>query len=174
MRLFNVRYSVFMLVVGCGVLSDVTGQTPDWMFALEGTYVGRLEVMDGESKTKSDVRLDGLRNGDEDGFVLQFATSTEQGIRERVEMWSWDDQAGQVQMTTLEDNKPTKFSWFVNANGRQVVLSRGGSENGRAVLIEYRIQRFPGELRLNRFINDGSGEWVLRDRYILDEEEIED
>ena len=44
------------------------------MFALEGTYIGRLEMEVGsESLLTYDVRMDGLRNGKEDGFMLQIS-----------------------------------------------------------------------------------------------------
>ena len=174
MKFFNGRFSVLMLVMGCGFASVSLAQTPDWMFALEGTYVGRMETMEGALKATTDVRLDGLRNGSEDGFVLQFAISTEFGIRERVEMWGWDKELDQVLMTTLEDNKPLVSKWFVDQSGAQVVLSCGGSEAGRAVLIQWRITRLPGQLRMDRLINDGSGRWELLDRYVLDEGEPED
>lgn len=174
MNSLKARFSSLILVLTCFPALESTAQTPDWMFALEGTYVGRIEKIDGDISASSDIRLDGLRNGNEDGFVLQFAISTDDGIRERVEMWSWDAQNEQVKMTSLEDNKPVSSTWFVDNTGPQVVMSRGGSEAGRAVLIQLRIQRLPGQLRMDRMINDGSGEWELCDRYVLDEAEIED
>jgi len=174
MNHFKEPFSIVMLFLSCFFAMQTSAQTPDWMFALEGTYVGRLEILDSEILATHDIRLDGLRNGSEDGFVLQFAISEDDGIRERVEMWSWDAQNEQVKMTSLEDNKPVSSTWFVDNTGPQVVMSRGGSESGRAVLIELRIQRLPGQLRMDRLINDGSGQWELRDRYVLDEAVIED
>ena len=168
------RFSSLILVFACFPALESLAQTPDWMFALEGTYVGRIESIDADVSTSSDVRLDGLRNGSENGFVLQFAFSTDDGIHERVEMWGWDNQMGQVEMTTLEDNKPMSSRWFVSKPGAQVILSRGGSDAGRAVLIQWRIQRLPSQLRMDRLINDGSGQWELRDRYVLDEAKTEE
>ena len=174
MNLLKTPFPLIILVLSCFFTLQTIAQTPDWMFALEGTYVGRLEIVDNEIQATYDIRLDGLRNGNEDGFVLQFAISGDDGIRERVEMWSWDAQNQQVKMTSLEDNKPVASTWFVDSTGSQVVMSRGGSEWGRAVLIQMRIQRLPGQLRMDRMINDGSGQWELRDRYVLDEAVIED
>jgi hypothetical protein len=174
MNNLKARFSSLILILTCFSAFESMAQTPDWMFALEGTYVGRIESIDADVSKSSDVRLDGLRNGSENGFVLQFAISTDDGIHERVEMWGWDAQNEQVKMTSLEDNKQVSSSWFVQNTGPQVVMSRGGSESGRAVLIQWRIQRLPGQLRMDRMINDGSGHWELRDRYVLDEAEIEE
>jgi len=168
------RFSILMLVFTGFCALESVAQAPDWMFALEGTYVGRLEISEDNVKVTNDVRLDGLRNGVEDGFVLQFMVSNDNGIQERVEMWGWDLDNKQVLITTLEDNKPTVSAWYAEKEGTQVVLSRGGSDAGRAVLIRLRIQRLPGQLRLDRLINDGDGQWQLQERYVLDEETITD
>jgi hypothetical protein len=149
-------------------------QAPDWMFALEGTYIGRVEDSSTEIESVYDVRLDGLRNGDENGFVLQFRYSTANGIREKVEMWNWNVETSQVLMTTLEDNKPFSSSWFVEKEGAQVVLSRGGEYAKRAVIHQLRVLRLPGQLRMDYLINAGSGAWELIERYVLDEENMEE
>ena len=151
---------------------ESAAQAPDWMFALEGTYIGRVEHSNGEMESVQDVRLDGLRNGEENGFVLQFRYSTADGIREKVEMWDWNVETSQVLMTTLEENKPFSSSWFSQKEGAQIVLSRGGEFAGRAVIIQLRLLRLPGQLRMDYLFNNGDGEWKLFERYILDEEDI--
>ena len=62
--------------------------TPDWMFALEGPYVGRFEkAMEGKDELVTyDARFDGLRNGKENGFVLQVAKEVNGEIFKSVQM----------------------------------------------------------------------------------------
>ena len=152
-------------------------QTPDWMFALEGTYVGRCESPNASNDKIPiirDIRMDGLRNGTEDGFVVRYVMESEMGVSDWVEMWGWDEASGMVEMTTITGNQPAKYSWHVESSGSLTVLTRGGSENNQAVIFRLKLQRLPGQLRMNRFVNDGSGAWEWRERYILEEYTSED
>jgi hypothetical protein len=145
-------------------------QTPDWMFALEGTYIGRLEMEVGlESLLTYDVRMDGLRNGKEDGFMLQISKEQDEAISESAQMWLWDHENSVVEVTVLENNQPTISEWFVTQSGLSTSLTRGAAEGQRAVIERWRLERLPGQLRWDKYVNFGDGDWRFRWRYVLDE-----
>lgn len=140
------------------------------MFALEGTYIGRLEMEVGlESLLTYDVRMDGLRNGKEDGFMLQISKEQDEAISESAQMWLWDSEASVVEVTILENNQPTISEWFVTQSGLSTSLTRGSAEGQRAVIERWRLERLPGQLRWDKYVNFGDGDWRFRWRYVLDE-----
>jgi hypothetical protein len=164
---------VFMLFVG-GLLMGSEGQAqmPDLMFAIEGTYIGRLETQllsDGSGDTASvDVRLDGRRNAAEDGFVLQWAFSEGETVRKKVAMWRWDSEMEMLEVTYVNNRSTIVERWHVKSVTKsRVVLVRGGSHDGEAVLIRLAIERFPGQLKFDQYTNDGSGSWTFLHRYVL-------
>ena len=146
-------------------------QTPDWMFALEGSYVGRFEMDldDSDDVLTLDARLDGLRNGKEDGFVLQVSTEREGQIEKSAQMWSWNDDAAMVEITSLSERQASTSTWFVSSSGLMTTLTRGSSDSEAAVIERWRLERLPGQLRWDKSVNKGDGEWQFRWRYVLDE-----
>ena len=148
-----------------------SAQAPDWMFALEGSYVGRFEMPSGEDDvmTTLDARLDGKRSGAEDGFVLQFAREAASGIVKEAQMWSWNDAAGTLDVTAISDGQRAESQWFASPKGLAVNLTRGGTVAGAAAIERLRLERLPGQLRLTKQYNLGDGEWTMQWRYILDD-----
>jgi len=146
-------------------------QTPDWMFALEGSYVGRFEVEanDSEEIVARDSRIDGLRNGKEDGFVLQISIESNQEIEKSAQMWTWNQAEGVIEVAALSDRQAQTSKWFVSSEGLTTTLTRGASDEGKAVIERWRLERLPGQLRWDKSINTGDGEWQFRWRYVLDE-----
>ena len=110
-------------------VSQVYGQAPDWMFALEGTYIGRYEMPTGEGENMRtvDARMDGKRSGAEDGFVLQFARESENGIVKEAQMWSWNAAEGALDVTAIQDGQRDETQWFAAPKGLAVNLTRGGA-----------------------------------------------
>lgn len=152
-------------------------QAPDWMFALEGSYVGRHEMQPAEGATgliTVDARMDGKRSGAEDGFVLQLSHETEDGIEKEAQMWSWKSEDGLLQIMAIQDGQRTESEWFASQKGPTVHLTRGGSVAGQAAIERLRLERLPGQLRLTKQYNIGDGEWKLLWRYILDDLVTED
>lgn len=166
----------FFLWSGLLIHSFVYGQAPDWMFALEGAYVGRFELPDGsgEAMQTMDARLDGKRSGIEDGFVLQFARESEEGIVKEAQMWSWNASEGVLDVTAIQDMHRDESRWFAAPKGLAVSLTRGGTVAGAAAIERLRLERLPGQLRLTKQYNLGDGEWTLQWRYILDDYVAED
>lgn len=170
------------LALACVVLgtllfpSFISAQAPDWMFALEGSYVGRFEKPsgDGEAMDTVDARLDGKRSGAEDGFVLQFAREAASGIVKEAQMWSWNGVAGALDITAISDGQRTESQWFASPKGLAVSLTRGGTVAGAAAIERLRLERLPGQLRLTKQYNLGDGVWTLQWRYILDDYNGED
>ena len=156
--------------------SNVHGQAPDWMFALEGTYVGRYEIpaQGGEAMEALDARLDGKRSGAEDGFVLQFARESTMGIVKEAQMWSWNASVGALDVTAIQDGQRSETQWFAAPKGLAVNLTRGGTVDGAAAIERLRLERLPGQLRLTKQFNLGDGEWTLQWRYILNDFVAED
>ena len=163
-RVMFMAASVFMT-------SNVSGQAPDWMFALEGTYVGRYEIPadEGEAMQTVDARLDGKRSGAEDGFVLQFSRESATGIVKEAQMWSWNASADALDVTAIQEGKRNESQWFAAPKGLAVNLTRGGTVDGAAAIERLRLERLPGQLRLTKQYNLGDGEWMLQWRYILDD-----
>jgi len=168
-RLMFIAASLFMA-------SNVLGQAPDWMFALEGTYVGRYEIPAGEGEAMEtvDARMDGKRSGAEDGFVLQFARESVTGIIKEAQMWSWNASEGALDVTAIQDGQRNETQWFAEPKGLAVNLTRGGAVDGAAAIERLRLERLPGQLRLTKQYNLGDGEWTLQWRYILDDFVAED
>lgn len=152
-------------------LNESSAQAPDWMFALEGSYVGRMEEVSDvpDEVSTRDARLDGKRNGKEDGFVLQWALATDVQISEVAEMWTWQSGQDNLLVTRLEGNRPVSKTYWVSESGNMTVLTCGSSEGNQAVLERIRIQRIPGQLRFDRYVNFGDGNWEFRSRFVLDE-----
>ena len=146
-------------------------QTPDWMFVLEGSYVGRYEVAleDSDEVLTRDARLDGLRNGKENGFVLQVSTESENGFEKSAQMWSWNDELKMVDIASLSDRQAETSAWFVSSVGLTTTLTRGSSDAKNAVIERWRLERLPGQLRWDKSVNMGDGTWLFRWRYVLDE-----
>lgn len=170
----NVR--LMFIVASLFLASNVHGQAPDWMFALEGTYVGRYEIPagDGEVMKTVDARLDGKRSGAEDGFVLHFAHESTTGIVKDAQMWSWNASVGALDVTAIQDGQRRDTQWFAAPNGLAVNLTRGGTVDGAAAIERLRLERLPGQLRLTKQYNLGDGQWTLHWRYILDDFVAED
>jgi hypothetical protein len=164
LRVMFIAASLFMT-------SNVNGQAPDWMFAFEGTYVGRYEipVEEGKAMETVDARLDGKRSGAEDGFVLQFARESATGIVKEAQMWSWNASAGALDVTAIQEGQRNETQWFAAPKGLAVILTRGGTVDGAAAIERLRLERLPGQLRLTKQYNLGDGEWTLQWRYILDD-----
>ena len=165
-------YILFLFFFGFGSIANA--QAPDWMFALEGTYVGRYEQaqggrIQGEELPPLDARVDGKRSGAEDGFVLQFALEADAGVAKEAQMWSWNGAANQLDIMAIQDGQRTQTSWFAEQIGPAVSLTRGGSFAGKAVIERIRLERLPGQLRLTKQYNNGDGTWTLLWRYILDD-----
>lgn len=153
----------------CSVLN--AQQTPDWMFALEGTYVGRFEMAleDSDELVTRDARVDGLRNGKENGFVLQVSIESEVGIEKSAQMWTWNDEAGMIDIASLSDRQANTSAWFVSSAGLMTTLTRGSSDAKNAVIERWRLERLPRQLRWDKSVNAGDGKWLFRWRYVLDE-----
>jgi hypothetical protein len=147
-------------------------ETPDWMFALEGRYVGRFEeaVLGTDELLTFDVRIDGLRNGKEDGFVLQLSTDMSGQISEAVQMWNWNRTSSTVDITVIAENQPQISEWFYTSSGFSTLLTRGTSEGNVAAIERWRLERLPGQLRWDKYVNFGDGNWQFRWRYVLDEQ----
>lgn len=157
-------------------LADASGQTPDFMFALEGTYIGHKEIPDinaGGGRRLEDARLDGKRNGAENGFVLQWMIAdpaSDNMVTEHLETWHWDAETGRVVITRIVDNKPIAEPWFVeNQTTSRAVLARGGEHNNAPALLRLTLERLPGSIRFELRTNDGSGQWDVVHRYLLDD-----
>ena len=161
------------LTFGCLIFSAQAQMTPDWMFALEGPYVGRFEqAIDGKDELVTyDARFDGLRNGKENGFVLQLAKEINGEIFKSVQMWNWNDANQTVEIASLNNNEAVNSEWFVSSGTLSTSLTRGASEANAAVIERWRIERLPGQLRWDRYVNFGDGDWQFRWRYVLDEVE---
>jgi hypothetical protein len=159
------------LTFGCLVSPAQAQVTPDWMFALEGPYVGRFEqAMEGNDELVTyDARFDGLRNGKENGFVLQVAKEVNGEIFKSVQMWNWNDANQTVEIASLNDNEAVTSEWFVSSGTLSTSLTRGASEGHAAVIERWRIERLPGQLRWDKYVNFGDGKWKFRWRYVLDE-----
>ncbi|MGB2385385.1 MAG: hypothetical protein ACPH8E_07765, partial [Flavobacteriales bacterium] len=114
--IFRPDVRVVFLAASLLLVSQVYGQAPDWMFALEGTYVGRYEIPAGDDEAMEtvDARLDGKRSGAEDGFVLQFARESATGIVKEAQMWSWNAAAGALDVTAISDGHRTESQWFAS------------------------------------------------------------
>lgn len=158
--------------LGFVFLSDtIRSQTPDWMFALEGAYVGRMETPDpsGErDELTTDARLDGRRNLDENGFVLQWMISEEQGVVETLTTWHWED--GRVCETWIEGRQPVKVCWVIHRTTQHaVVLRRGGEFEGTPTLFERTVERLPGQLRITDLHNTGDGKWNFHHGFVFEE-----
>ncbi len=174
--IFCPEVRVVLFTASFFLVSNVYGQAPDWMFALEGTYVGRYEIPAGEGEAMEtvDARLDGKRSGAEDGFVLQFARETATGIVKEAQMWSWNASVGALDVTAIQDGQRNETQWFAAPKGLAVNLTRGGTVEGAAAIERLRLERLPGQLRLTKQYNLGDGEWTLQWRYILDDFVAED
>jgi hypothetical protein len=174
--IFRPDVRVVFLAASLLFVSQVYGQAPDWMFALEGTYVGRYEMPTGEGENMRtvDARMDGKRSGAEDGFVLQFARESENGIVKEAQMWSWNASEGALDVTAIQDGQRNETQWFAEPKGLAVNLTRGGAVDGAAAIERLRLERLPGQLRLTKQYNLGDGEWTLQWRYILDDFVAED
>ena len=146
-------------------------QTPDWMFALEGAYIGRLELPDANSPTgKADVdaRLDGRRNLSENGFVLQWMIEGDAGVEETLTTWHWED--AHVCETSIVGGRPTEECWLVaGQTPNAVTLRRGGEYAGTAMLFERTVERLPGQLRITDLRNDGNGKWLFTQGFVFEE-----
>ncbi len=159
------------LTLGYLISSAQAQITPDWMFALEGPYVGRFEqAIEGKDELVTyDARFDGLRNGKENGFVLQLAKEVNGEISKSVQMWNWNDANQTVEIALLNNNEAMTSEWFVLSGTLSTSLTRGASEGNAAVIERWRIERLPGQLRWDKYVNFGNGEWKFRWRYVLDE-----
>ena len=170
-KMFRFVSPLLLLFSGLMMSSPANGQAPDWMFALEGAYVGRFEMPagEGENMRTVDARMDGKRSGAEDGFVLQFARESEDGIVKEAQMWSWNASAGALDVTAIQDGQRIETQWFAAPKGLAVNLTRGGAVDGAAAIERLRLERLPAQLRLTKQYNLGDGEWTLQWRYILDD-----
>ena len=175
-KMFRFVAPLLLLFSALMTNSPVSGQAPDWMFALEGTYVGRFEMPrgEGENMRTMDARMDGKRSGAEDGFVLQFARESEDGIVKEAQMWSWNALAGALDVMAIQDGQRYETRWFASPESLAVNLTRGGAVDGAAAIERLRLERLPGQLRLTKQFNLGDGEWTLQWRYILDDFVAED
>jgi hypothetical protein len=172
------RLSLLAVLI-LGAWTAILAQAPDWMFALEGTYVGRYEVpledpSDAATMQTLDARIDGKRSGAEDGFVLQIALEAEDGVVKEAQMWSWNSESNQLDIMAIQDGQRTQSHWFAEQSGPAVNLTRGGSVAGQAAIERLRLERLPGQLRLTKQFNTGDGQWTLLWRYVLDDFVSED
>ena len=158
------------------LFGNASGQTPDFMFALEGTYIGHKEIPDvsaGGGRRLEDARLDGKRNGAENGFVLQWMIaepSSSNMITEHLETWHWDAETARVVITRIVDNKPIVEPWFVeDQTSSRAVLVRGGEFEHAPALLRLTLERLPGQIRFELRTNDGSGKWNVVHRYLLED-----
>jgi len=163
---------MMLLMVGLagGVLNGVVAQTPDWLFVLEGAYVGRYEtpISNGDMMIQ-DARWDGKRNGKEDGFVLQISRESDAAVLKEAQVWTWDSQESVLNLMVLEDGVRKESQWFCETSGPATILTRGGNISQRAAIIRIRMERLPGQLRVQEHANFGDGEWILQWRYVLDD-----
>ena len=175
-KMFRFASPLLLLLSWLMINSPVNGQAPDWMFTLEGTYVGRFEMptSEGGNMRTVDARMDGKRSGAENGFVLQFARESEDGIVKEAQMWSWNASAGALDITAIQDGQRNENQWFAAPKGLAVNLTRGGTVDKAAAIERLRLERLPGQLRLTKQYNLGDGEWTLQWRYILDDFVAED
>jgi len=169
-----IRTSIIRIswITGLLLLYSIGGisQAPDWMFVLEGTYVGRYEVPDEEGGVSAlDARWDGKRSGQEDGFVLQISRESGTNVEKEAQMWEWNSELQVLDVTAIEDGQRISTQWFAHESGPAVLLTRGGNANGRAVIQRLRIERLPGQLRVHLHHNSGDGNWDLQWRYVLDD-----
>ena len=144
-------------------------QAPDWMFALEGSYVGRYEVPDEAGLIAVDARWDGKRSGKEDGFVLQISREYAEGIEKEAQMWNWNADQNLLDLTTIADGRRLSTEWFCTTEGLATTMTRGGNVDGKAAIIRVRLERLPGQLRVQEHCNFGDGTWQLQWRYVLDD-----
>jgi len=146
-------------------------QTPDWMFALEGAYIGRYEVPDPsglKDELTSDARLDGRRNLSENGFVLQWMIEGESGVVETLSTWHWKE--GQMCETEIVGGRPAEVCWLLHRQtDHAVVLRRGGDWEGQAMLFERTVERLPGQLRITDQHNNGDGTWRFHHGFVFEE-----
>lgn len=160
-----------LLLISLAALGSLRAQTPDWMFALEGAYIGRLELPDASSVTgrvSVDARLDGRRNLSENGFVLQWMIEEESGVEETLTTWHWEDE--HVCETAILAGRPAEECWVVaDQTDHAVVLRRGGEHAGTAMLFERTVERLPGQLRITDRRNDGSGAWTFAQGFVFEE-----
>jgi hypothetical protein len=175
------EHSKFLALLCCllGFSQFGQAQTPNWMFALEGTYIGRQEIPDihaGGGRRTNDARLDGRKNGEENGFVLQWREEGQnEEIEVRLETWHWDAELEQVVITRIVENKPIAENWFVlESDGAHAVLSRGGEHENGPALLKLTFERLPGQLRLDLRANNGSGKWTEVYRMLLDDAPAEE
>jgi len=173
MNQMKVDFSVkgfFLVICTLAGMTGLNAQAPDWLFVLEGSYVGRYEVpvSNGDVET-FDARWDGKRSGQEDGFVLQVSWERETGIEKQAQVWNWNSATNQVDLMSIEGGQRTESHWFVENSGNTTLLTRGGSHNGTAVIQRMRLERLPGQLRVHQHYNAGDGNWVLMWRFILDD-----
>ena len=167
-----IRFAVLAFMLANSMpQSRVMAQAPDWMFALEGAYIGRLDLPDSNSptgKSSLDARLDGRRNLAEDGFVLQWMVEEGDAVDETLTTWNWAD--GRVCETSIVDFRPMEVRWLVErTTDHAVVLRRGGEWKGKAMLFERTIERLPGQLRISDRRNDGNGTWLFESDFVLEE-----
>lgn len=159
------------LVAALAASITLHAQTPDWMFALEGVYIGRLEMPDPSGvgdKVSWDARLDGRRNLQENGFVLQWMIERDSGVEETLTTWHWEDE--RVCETTIVSGRPSEECWLVTGQtDHAVILRRGGEFGGAAMLFERTVERLPGQLRITELHNDGSGKWEFAVGYVFEE-----
>lgn len=159
------------LAAGLAASLTLHAQTPDWMFALEGAYIGRFEMPDAsgeQDKATWDARLDGRRNLQENGFVLQWMVEREGGVEETLTTWHWEDE--HVCETSIVAGRPSEVCWLVaGQTDHAVILRRGGEFSGSAMLFERTVERLPGQLRITDRHNDGSGKWAFAQGYVFEE-----
>ena len=146
-------------------------QTPDWMFALEGAYIGRYEEPDPtgvKDELTWDARLDGRRNLSENGFVLQWMIEGELGVEETLSTWHWEE--GRMCETEIVDGRPAEVCWLLyRQTDHAVVLRRGGEWEGQAMLFERTVERLPGQLRISDEHNNGDGNWRFHQGFVFEE-----
>ncbi len=180
------RKPSLLFLLTCFAFLSFQGQTPDFMFALEGTYVGQKEIPDataGGGRRTLDARLDGRRNGAEDGFVLQWKLAKDVSnaqqtsdsvavlmVTEQLETWHWDDNRGRLVITRIVDNKPIIEDWFVmDETSSRAVLERGGEWANAPALHRLTLERLAGQIRFERRVNAGDGKWTVVHRYMLND-----
>jgi hypothetical protein len=84
-------------------------------------------------------------------------------------MWNWNDANQTVEVASLNDNEAVTSEWFVSSGTLSTSLTRGSSEGHAAVIERWRVERLPGQLRWDKYVNFGDGKWLFRWRYVLDE-----
>lgn len=169
---FTPCFKLAWMCLGLAFLPDTMwSQTPDWMFALEGAYIGRMETPDpsGErDELTTDARLDGRRNLEENGFVLQWMISEAEGVVETLTTWHWEDD--RVCETRIEGRQPVEDCWVIHRTTQHaVVLRRGGEFEGTPILFERTVERLPGQLRITDLHNNGDGKWSFHHGFVFEE-----